>query len=118
MTGSTVATLRTAMEGLFGGQPPEGIGRSFAEVSSKAKKWARRMVEDSEDLPSLADKIAMGACRAWMTLELKHFMDLKELPNMGKMISITEQWRTNQSGRHQIFVSRCAYSYSCDSSSG
>ena len=106
------------MEGLFGGQLPEGIGRSFAEVSSKAKKWARRMVEDAEDLPSVADKIAMGACRAWMTPELKHFMDLKEPPNLAQMSSITEQWHTNQSSRHQVFVSRCAHPYSSGSSSG
>ena len=64
MTGSEAVTLTTAMEGLFSGQPPEGLGKSLDEAARKVGKWAKSYTDGLDDLAAVTDRIVMGTLRA------------------------------------------------------
>ena len=111
MTGSVVVTLATAMEGLFSGQLPEGLGKSLDEAARKVGKWAKSYTDGLDDLAAVTDRIVMGTLRAWMIPELKTFIDLEKPKTLPHFKSLVEQWKTNNQHKQVTFITKRSDNY-------
>ena len=65
-------------EALFGPLRMEGENLKLRPLTSKVKRWAQKLLQESETITEAAEKITVGYIRAKLNPELKTYMDLTE----------------------------------------